>query len=62
MNPTFPIVALACDYDETLAFDGRVEASTVEALVCLKGSGAKLLAPIPLESNPRYYDRSSSVS
>jgi HAD superfamily hydrolase (TIGR01484 family) len=43
MNPTFPIRALACDYDETLAFDGRVDASTVEALVRLKGSGSKLL-------------------
>jgi HAD superfamily hydrolase (TIGR01484 family) len=43
MNPTFPIRALACDYDETLAFYGRVDASTVEALVRLKTSGAKLL-------------------
>jgi HAD superfamily hydrolase (TIGR01484 family) len=43
MNPTFPIRALACDYDETLAFQGRVDASTVEALVRLKTSGAKLL-------------------
>lgn len=43
MNPTFPILALACDYDETLAFNGRVDASTVEALVRLKGSGIKLL-------------------
>lgn len=43
MNPTFPIRALACDYDETLAFYGRVDASTVEALVRLKSSGAKLL-------------------
>jgi hydroxymethylpyrimidine pyrophosphatase-like HAD family hydrolase len=43
MNPTFPILALACDYDETLAFHGRVEAATVEALARLKGSGAKLI-------------------
>lgn len=43
MNPTFPIRALACDYDETLAFRGRVDASTVEALVRLKSSGVKLV-------------------
>jgi hydroxymethylpyrimidine pyrophosphatase-like HAD family hydrolase len=43
MNPTFPIRALACDYDETLAREGRVDASTVEALVRLKASGVKLL-------------------
>lgn len=43
MNPTFPIRALACDYDETLAFDGRVDASTVEALVRLRGSGVKVV-------------------
>jgi HAD superfamily hydrolase (TIGR01484 family) len=43
MNPTFPILALACDYDETLASHGRVDASTVEALVRFKASGGKLL-------------------
>ena len=43
MNPTFPIRALACDYDETLAFHGRVEASTVEALVRLRASGVKFI-------------------
>ena len=43
MNPTFPIQALACDYDETLACNGRVDASTVEALVRFKQSGAKLI-------------------
>jgi HAD superfamily hydrolase (TIGR01484 family) len=43
MNSIFPIRALACDYDETLAFQGRVDASTVEALVRLRNSGAKLL-------------------
>ncbi len=43
MNPTFPILALACDYDETLACSGRVETPTVEALVRLKASGVKLV-------------------
>lgn len=43
MNPAFPILALACDYDETLALDGHVDAATVEALTRLKKSGVKLI-------------------
>ena len=43
MNPIFPILALACDYDETLAANGRVEAPTAEALARLRASGSKLI-------------------
>jgi HAD superfamily hydrolase (TIGR01484 family) len=38
-----PILALACDYDETLAANGQVEQPTVQALIRLKRSGAKLI-------------------
>ncbi len=38
-----PILALACDYDETLAANGQIEQSTVQALVRLKRSGGKLI-------------------
>lgn len=38
-----PILALACDYDETLAANGQVEQPTVQALVRLKRSGGKLI-------------------
>jgi hydroxymethylpyrimidine pyrophosphatase-like HAD family hydrolase len=36
-------LALACDYDGTLAADGRVEAATVKALENLLATGRKLL-------------------
>ena len=36
-------VALAADYDGTLALDGKVDASTIEALRELKASGRKLV-------------------
>lgn len=36
-------LALACDYDGTLARDGIVDARTVEALVRLRGTGRRLL-------------------
>lgn len=36
-------VALAADYDGTLAKDGRVDAATIEALKAVKASGRKLL-------------------
>src|SRR5438552_3869878 len=35
-------LALACDYDGTLAHDGRVSASTVSALESLLASGRRL--------------------
>lgn len=38
-----PILALACDYDETLACNGQINPSTVEALVRLKASGKKIV-------------------
>lgn len=34
---------LACDYDGTLAWDGRVEQQTLDALRCLKNSGRHLI-------------------
>lgn len=37
------LIALATDYDGTLAHHGRVDASTVDALARLKASGRKLL-------------------
>ena len=37
------IICLATDYDGTLAKDGRVDDSTVEALMNLKQSGRKLV-------------------
>lgn len=43
MKLNCPILALACDYDETLARDGQIDASTVEALVRLKTSGKKIV-------------------
>ncbi len=36
-------LALACDYDGTLAHDGRVDDRTLSALERLRGSGRKLL-------------------
>jgi len=36
-------VALACDYDGTLAHDGRVNAATIAALERLRASGRKLV-------------------
>jgi len=36
-------VALACDYDGTLAHDGTVDDETIVALECLRESGRKLL-------------------
>lgn len=43
MNAAPPILALASDYDATLAFEGKIAASTREALSRLKASGRKLL-------------------
>lgn len=43
MKPAFPIVALATDYDETLASAGEVLPQTLKALQRLKASGRKLL-------------------
>jgi len=43
MNLSQPILALACDYDETLAHDNEVNPSTVDALVRLKASGIKIV-------------------
>jgi HAD superfamily hydrolase (TIGR01484 family) len=36
-------IALACDYDGTLAHDGRVSAATIAALERVRASGRKLL-------------------
>src|SRR5688572_1536737 len=35
--------ALACDYDGTIASDGRLEESTISALEAVKTSGRKLI-------------------
>src|SRR5262249_57814071 len=35
--------ALACDYDGTIAWDGKVTERTVEALIDVKKSGRKLI-------------------
>jgi hydroxymethylpyrimidine pyrophosphatase-like HAD family hydrolase len=43
MRNTVRYFALACDYDGTLAFRGRVDDPTVEALRRLRASGRKLL-------------------
>jgi len=43
MNAAPPIRALASDYDATLAFEGKIDPSTREALSRLKASGRKLL-------------------
>ena len=43
MNAAPPILALASDYDATLAFEGKIAASTREALSRFKASGRKLL-------------------
>lgn len=43
MNPVSPIVALATDYDETLAAKGKTAPPTLEALKRLKTSGRKLI-------------------
>lgn len=43
MNPSLNILALASDYDSTLAFEGKVAPQTLDALARLKASGRKLL-------------------
>lgn len=43
MNSAPPILALASDYDSTLAFEGKIATPTHEALARLKTSGRKLL-------------------
>jgi len=43
MNPDLPILALASDYDSTLAFEGKIATQTRDALARLKASGRKLL-------------------
>jgi phosphoglycolate phosphatase (TIGR01487 family) len=42
-NTMMDIAALASDYDETLACNGRIERQTLEALLRFKTSGRKLL-------------------
>jgi hypothetical protein len=43
MNPVPHILALASDYDATLAYEGKIAPQTVSALARLKASGRKLL-------------------
>ena len=43
MNPAPPILALASDYDATLAFDGNIAPPTRQALARFKASSRKLL-------------------
>lgn len=43
MNPVPNILALASDYDATLAFEGEIALQTLDALVRLKSSSRKLL-------------------
>jgi len=43
MNPARNILALASDYDSTLAFAGKITPQTLDALARLKASGRKLL-------------------
>lgn len=43
MNPTPHILALASDYDSTLACEGKIEPQTLDALARLKASRRKLL-------------------
>ena len=43
MNPMPRILALASDYDSTLACEGKIVAQTLDALTRLKASGRKLL-------------------
>src|ERR1700746_557765 len=43
MNPAVSIVALATDYDETLASGGEASPQTLNALQRFKASGRKLL-------------------
>jgi hydroxymethylpyrimidine pyrophosphatase-like HAD family hydrolase len=43
MNPTPHILALAADYDSTLAYEGKIAPQTRDALTRLKASGRKLL-------------------
>jgi hypothetical protein len=43
MNRVPPILALASDYDATLAFEGKIAPRTLDALTRLKASGRKLL-------------------
>lgn len=42
-NLTMPILALACDYDETLASQGQIDAPTLQALVRLRKSGKRII-------------------
>lgn len=52
-------LALACDYDGTLAHDGRVQAATIAALESVRASGRKLLmvSGRELEDLQRTFDR-----
>jgi hydroxymethylpyrimidine pyrophosphatase-like HAD family hydrolase len=43
MNSVLPILALASDYDATLAFEGKIAPHTLDALTRLKASTRKLL-------------------
>lgn len=43
MNTEIPIVALACDYDETLASAGKIGPQALAALVRLKARGGKII-------------------
>ena len=43
MNPNLPIRVLACDYDETLACNGRVAAPALQALARFHASGGKVV-------------------
>ena len=43
MKPVSPILALASDYDATLAFEGGISSQTADALARWKASGRKLL-------------------
>lgn len=43
MNPLPNILALASDYDATLAFEGEIPPKTLDALALLKASGRNLL-------------------
>jgi HAD superfamily hydrolase (TIGR01484 family) len=43
MNPSLPILALASDYDATLAFEGKIAPQTRAALARFKASSRKLL-------------------
>lgn len=51
MNSAPPIVALASDYDATLAFEGKIAVATREALSRFKASGRKLFLVTGRELN-----------